>query len=143
MLYRLVYASSAIQKFDKEELVELLELSRTKNEALDVTGILLYRDGNFIQVLEGPRENVEKIYASITGDDRHRGLMLVVDEEVEERLFPNWSMGFEDLSNTEDVHKIDGYNAFFTNDKAALEKMREKPDRVWILLHSFQEVTSR
>lgn len=141
MLYRLVYASSAIQKFSEQELVELLEVSRKNNGPLDVTGILLYRDGNFIQVLEGLRENVETIYENISNDERHRGVMLVVKEDVEDRLFPNWSMGFEDLSNSTDARKLEGYNTFFDNDRAALERMRENPDRVWMLLNSFQEIT--
>jgi hypothetical protein len=67
--------------------------------------------------------------------------MMVVKEDVESRLFPNWSMGFEDLSNSTDARKLEGYNTFFDNDRAALEKMRENPDRVWVLLNSFQEIT--
>ena len=141
MLYRLVYASSASQKFSEQELVELLEVSRKNNKPFDVTGILLYRDGNFIQVLEGTRENVETIYGYINADERHKGVMLVVKEDVEDRLFPNWSMGFEDLSNSTDARKLEGYNTFFDNDRSALEKMRENPDRVWVLLNSFQEIT--
>ena len=81
---------------------------------------------------------MKDVYASIEQDPRHKGLMLVVDEDVEERLFPNWSMNFEDLTYSQDAKKIEGYNAFFGT-KEAMAKMREKPNVVWILLKTFQE----
>ena len=56
-VFQLVYASRAAQPFTDAELVELLTRSRQKNDRLDVTGMLLYHDGSFIQALEGNRES--------------------------------------------------------------------------------------
>ena len=52
-MFHLVYVSSAVRPFSKSELVELLNVTRDNNSRLGVTGMLLYRDGNFMQVLEG------------------------------------------------------------------------------------------
>ena len=65
-MFHLVYASSALQPFTKPELQALLEQARQKNAKLGVTGMLLYKDGNFMQVLEGEKETVRKL------GDNHR-----------------------------------------------------------------------
>lgn len=49
-MYQLVYLSSAVELFREEELKDLLATSRLNNEKLHVTGMLLYHEGNFIQV---------------------------------------------------------------------------------------------
>ena len=87
------------------ELVELLESIRPKNDDLGLTGMLLYSGGNVIQTLEGPEESVEKVFASIETDPRHTGITVLQREQIETRSFPEWSMGFRNLSERE-VHDI-------------------------------------
>lgn len=55
----LIYGSSSTDRFSEADLVPLLQQAREKNQRLNVTGMLLYRDGNFLQVLEGERETVD------------------------------------------------------------------------------------
>ena len=73
MVYYLVYISSATWLMSDEELAALLMECRTNNERLQVTGMLLYKEGNFIQVLEGEQETVEQLYIKIRADVRHTG----------------------------------------------------------------------
>jgi hypothetical protein len=110
-MLRLLYVSSARALFSKLELSALLERSRANNESAQITGILLYKDGNFMQVLEGDEPAVTALYHRIGRDPRHFGAKILLREQVTERLFPDWSMGFRDLSDPE-IHALPGYNEF-------------------------------
>lgn len=94
----LVYVSSATQLFSDDDLKALLEQSRNKNTRLGLTGLLLHKDGNFMQVLEGEEEAVLQIYATIQGDLRHHGILELTRQQIQEREFASWSMGFKNLN---------------------------------------------
>ena len=108
MIYSLAYESQASVPFAEPDLLELLRLSRAKNTRLGVTGILLYRQGTFLQVLEGPRAQVDGLYATISGDARHHAVDTVLVEDREERRFPDWTMGFADVDGH--LGDVDGFN---------------------------------
>ncbi|SEP63867.1 BLUF domain-containing protein [Microlunatus flavus] len=97
MLFSLVYTSRATSPMTRDALVELLQSSRAHNSAARLTGLLLYRDGTFVQLLEGQRARVEALYASIQEDPRHHHVTTVSTGDQLERQFPGWSMGFNDL----------------------------------------------
>jgi hypothetical protein len=107
----LCYVSSAIKKFTQNELVELLTNAREKNARLGVTGMLLYDDGNFMQVLEGARETVKTLYDTITNDRRHHGNIVIDEDELAERQFSEWSMGFSNLTDPA-VKAMPGFSEF-------------------------------
>ena len=109
----LTYVSSAAGRLEPAQLAAMLGDIRPKNEALGLTGMLLYSDGNIIQTLEGPDEAVEATFRSIEADPRHRGILVLLREPVEERAFPDWSMGFREVAGTE-VGSLPGYSAFLS-----------------------------
>lgn len=106
-----VYASSATHLFEAEELRQLMQTSRRNNAALSVSGMLLYKDGNILQVLEGREESVRALAAKIHGDPRHHGVITLVEGFENEYQFPDWSMGFRDLHGAE-AKGTPGYSAF-------------------------------
>ena len=110
-MFFLVYVSSALKPFSKEDLVTLLEKSRKNNSSLGVSGMLLYKDGNFLQVLEGEEEHVKTLYAKIAKDPRHKGVLTILQGPSTDRDFPDWSMGFRDLASPE-VSEIPGFSHF-------------------------------
>lgn len=110
-MYQIVYVSSATVPFPTADLLALLDKSRTNNARAGVTGMLLYRDGNFMQVLEGEEAAVRATYDRIEADPRHRGSLVLLRGQVPGRQFPDWSMGFRDL-NSEEVRATPGYNEF-------------------------------
>lgn len=110
-MLQLVYVSSATELFSYSELVDLLAKSREKNARLGITGMLLYRDGNFVQVLEGEPAAVDSLYATIARDPRHTGAIVLLRQEKAAREFPEWSMGFRDL-NSPEVRSLPGYSEF-------------------------------
>ena len=92
---QMIYVSAASWKLGQEDVDEILRAARRNNPAHGVTGMLLYIDLGFFQILEGPPDGVETVYAKILADKRHTAQRILVDEEVGERLFAQWSMGFD------------------------------------------------
>ena len=96
-LFTMTYSSTAAEPFDDDDLAELLEESRVSNVAADLSGLLLYRQGRFLQVLEGPEPVVRDAIDRIGRDPRHRDMRVLVEESIDERRFADWTMGYEPL----------------------------------------------
>ena len=131
-----VYISSARRKFSEADLVALLEQSREKNAGLDITGMLLYQDGNIMQVLEGPDAAVRQLMKTIEADDRHHDVLQLSAWQYEERQFPDWTMGFKNL-NDPAVRELPGYSEFL-NESLCSETFRAEPGRARRLLEMFR-----
>jgi hypothetical protein len=112
-VYHLVYVSSAVNLFSDDELYELLKVSRRNNAQCEVTGMLLYVDGNFIQLLEGEKSNVLQIYGRVANDPRHRGVITLLQGDIEKRDFEEWSMGFHKIAKEAGAW-LPGYNDFLS-----------------------------
>jgi hypothetical protein len=93
MLVRLMYASRAVPAVDAEELHALLRQCRTNNPKHGVTGVLCFADRIFLQVLEGSRSAVNRLYQRIANDARHQEVELLSYQEIDERRFSGWAMG--------------------------------------------------
>ena len=93
-LIAVAYVSSAVRRFTPAELDALLLDARDFNTDVGVSGALLHQDGSFFQYLEGPEDGVGQVYARIKKSRRHRGLIELVCEPVQQRYFSTWSMGF-------------------------------------------------
>ena len=114
-MIRLTYASSAVTEFEPEELLLLLKNCKRNNSARNITGILLYTNRTFFQVLEGDETSVDQLYATIKKDPRHQNCTVLERQEITERAFPYWSMGFENI-NPKELHKMEGLQDFFEKD---------------------------
>lgn len=104
----LVYVSTAKKMMEDADLLELLTQSRERNLKHNITGVLLYSEGTFMQVLEGERDDVYKIYGSIEQDLRHRNIIKLITGPADQRVFPNWSMAFASV-NADTLEVIEGY----------------------------------
>jgi hypothetical protein len=94
MLYQLIYSSRAAQPMTAAELEEILVDARDGNVKHDITGALVYVDGVFIQILEGDRDDVNRLLANIADDPRHRSLKVFYEAAVEQRAFASWRMAY-------------------------------------------------
>ncbi|GAB4398322.1 MAG: BLUF domain-containing protein [Rhodoferax sp.] len=92
MLVRLVYASRALDS-SPQAIESILQQSRSHNLQLGITGVLCYGGGVFLQALEGGRTAVSELYGHIQRDPRHKDVMLLHYEEIDERRFVGWTMG--------------------------------------------------
>ena len=136
-MFFLIYVSSAVKPFTQSELAELLRTCHQNNSARGISGMLLYKDGNFMQLLEGEEEAVRRLYEKIAGDPRHRGELVLLQGAQAERQFPAWSMGFRDVSAA-GAAGSPGYNEFF-NTEFTGEEFSAHPTRAQKLLLSFKK----
>ena len=97
MLVRLLYASRAVNP-DSQAIEEILAKSREGNPGSGITGILCYGGGIFLQAIEGGRNAVNELYGHIQRDARHKDVILLHYEEIEERRFGSWTMGQVNMS---------------------------------------------
>jgi len=109
-LKQLIYTSIpnvAIQTLLTPEFVRQIQ---AKNRRLEITGTLVSRSGKVMQIIEGPADSVNRLFASILRDPKHREVVLVLERIVPEREFPNWAM------TTFDVDKQPFENIFEPGD---------------------------
>ena len=103
-LWRLVYISESVRLMPNDDLVELVEHSRQKNEEIGVSGLLLHSGGHFIQVLEGEQLLVSSLFHKISRDPRHFEVRQLLSHGIDRRLFGDWGMK---LAQTDGVLPMD------------------------------------
>lgn len=97
-LLSIVYSSIATVPFSEVDLALLLSVSRANNDAAGITGLLLHRDGQFMQALEGPVTAVRRALRTIGDDRRHQEIWTLDEEYITERRFSSWAMGYRPLT---------------------------------------------
>lgn len=106
---RVIYSSQAAYDVAPGDLVKLLEVARYNNERLGVSGMLLYCNNSFLQVLEGDPKALTRLIGIISQDPRHSNFRILLDEEIPGKLFPDWTMGFENVSEDELAKHLEGF----------------------------------
>ena len=137
----IVYSSTAERSFDDVDLAQLLAQSRATNTAHGLTGLLVHRQGRFLQLIEGEEADVRERMAAILADDRHGRIAILMEERIAERQFPDWTMGMAKY-DARVAERIPGYRDTFDDlegerpDDAIRPALRE-------LIRWFQEDTGR
>lgn len=98
MLVQLLYASRAVTPVPPDALVTILRQSKANNPRHGVTGVLCCSDDMYLQVLEGGRSAVNRLYNRIVADPRHTDVELLAYQQIGERRFAGWSMGQVNVS---------------------------------------------
>lgn len=111
-LTQLIYVSSASVELSDAQLDDILASAVRHNKDNEITGLLLYAHGSFMQVLEGDRARVEETYTRILHDLRHRSSMVLHKEPIDAREFPDWSMAIRHLG-PRDAEAHPGYAPYF------------------------------
>lgn len=121
-LHQLVYMSQITT--DESVLNSIHSHAVRNNTALTVTGMLLFAQGRFLQVLEGERKDVHHTYEKIRDDSRHDHVTLLADKPIQERSFSHWNMGFKLLQESE-AAKNPRFQSYLTQD---LQLCQKDPD---------------
>lgn len=95
-LHEIVYVSLACEDLTPAQLDKLLTNCRASNDRSGVTGVLVYRQREFLQLLEGEADHVLALYQRIEDDQRHQQVYKLWDGPITERSFASWSMAFVD-----------------------------------------------
>lgn len=104
MLYEILYSSISVVKFDAQAIKDLLRQCFDNNEKNGITGCMIYKKREFIQVVEGEKEQVLQLFEKIKKDTRHTKIKIIWEGETAKRSFDKWLMGFynfDELNKTE------------------------------------------
>lgn len=103
-MQRLIYISTVRDRLKPAELDGILLASRRNNAIVGVTGLLVAGGQRFLQALEGPGDAVQSVFQRIERDSRHFAIVTLSKKPIQDRTFPNWSMGFQRGAADADDH---------------------------------------
>lgn len=132
MLLSLVYMSAADEPFDQPRLDALLEHARARNAASGLSGLLVYKDGRFMQLLEGPEAAVLETYQRITEDPRHTDVGLLVEERIHTPRFGEWTMAFD---RDHETALPDGFDTFLSDGDRSADTSKARALLRWFRTH--------
>lgn len=126
-LIHLIYVSSSKELIEEDELLKLLKSFRANNKIHNITGVLLYNDGNIMQLMEGSERDILQLFENIQSDRRHTGIIQMVREEISCRDFTKWSMSYQNLTGI----NVEGFSDFmsfgpFSNESNSLVSRAKK-----------------
>ncbi|RIJ13906.1 BLUF domain-containing protein [Henriciella mobilis] len=98
-MYRLAYVSTSHTHLSAEDMQDVLESAIRNNKKAGVSGTLLFNGMNFLQILEGPEEEVERIYTRICEDSRHNHVVTIFRESGARRCFEKSPMTLNTVSS--------------------------------------------
>ncbi|MEQ8194911.1 MAG: BLUF domain-containing protein [Rhodospirillales bacterium] len=128
-----IYISAATRKFTANELQDLLKLARSHNHVHGISGMLVYYGGSFLQIIEGPDDEVEALIRKIKQDPRHTKFKLLFKDTIEEKEFEDWSMGFVDT--TRNAKSLPGF-VDYTSELQGLTIDKTRARKVLSMFHS-------
>lgn len=136
-VHRILYVCATRKPFSREELSALLAKSRINNERDGITGLLLYKNGLFTQLLEGPADAVRRCFERISRDPRHDGCTVLDEDDAGERTFPDWRMGYRNLSDPA-VTGMPGFSDFMNPGATGGNTAPGTSKHYWQLLDFFR-----
>lgn len=107
MLYTLCYVSSCKNNLTVKDLEHLFRVNKRNNTEHNVSGILIYNNGNFLQILEGDEDLVQTLFKKIRNDARHSNLITLINNPLDDRIFTDFDSGFihfEDPKKRKELH---------------------------------------
>lgn len=105
-MIQLVYLSSTRWLLSADDVAKILESSLRNNARDNITGILIYRAGSVMQLLEGDDHLVRQLFEVIKRDERHHRITLLYDLPITERDFAGWSMAYRNLEVEADLPMV-------------------------------------
>ena len=101
MLAQLIYVSDRSETCTDQDVGKIMVSCKKNNPALGITGVLLYSEKKFIQMIEGEGDLVTELYAKIKKDTRHRNAMMIAYGPIPDRAFPSFHMGLRKIAGSE------------------------------------------
>jgi hypothetical protein len=139
-VFYLIYVSHAAEGLKSSDLQDILDKSRQWNSNVGITGLLLYKNTRFMQLIEGQEDVVRGLYQKILQDPRHRDLIVLQEDTEPERQFLGWSMAFRHL-NASGEALPSAYNRESGEIEFADDALERHSSRATQLLHLFKEYT--
>jgi hypothetical protein len=109
MLSTVCYISSASKSLENLNLKHLYNTSKINNAQQHITGILIYQNGNFLQILEGENKNINKLYRLIKRDNRHTNILQIINKSILAPIFEDYQTGFSIVDNSKKIERLKTY----------------------------------
>jgi len=97
-IFQTIYVSAASDQLKQTDLPGILANARDRNAKLGISGLLIFHENTFVQVLEGPKTEVELLLKKIAVDPRHQNMKILLQKEIQEKEFEKWAMGYVNSS---------------------------------------------
>lgn len=131
-IHQLVYESRPTDALTKEQFRDILNKSQYKNIRLNLSGLLIFHAGKFLQLLEGGKKEVDELFEAIRHDPRHTDIKVVLESDCQFRSMPSWVMG---LSTDNNVAEIIGSMDYYISPevtKQICESMEGEVGRIFL-----------
>ena len=128
-MIRLAYISKQTVPLSTDEIKRILQQSIRNNASKSITGMLLFYNGTFLQILEGNEKSIKDLYEALELDSRHKDLAVVYKKEIDDPSFTSWSMGFvdvEEILNKGDKDFVHLFNEAFNKNAENTEIVKDK-----------------
>lgn len=94
ILMSMTYASRANPNVSAKDFNEILKQAQVNNAANGITGMLIFNKDYFLQTVEGPRGQINRLLYSLIADERHHDLQIIETRELTHRVWAKWSMNY-------------------------------------------------
>ncbi|NER18311.1 BLUF domain-containing protein [Spongiivirga citrea] len=115
MIHSLCYFSTADSSLGTNDFEELFEYVVTKNTSQEITGVLVYGQGNFMQIMEGPKKKIISIFNRIKEDNRHHNVIKVIEKDYPDRIFGKYDYGFKVVKDLTSLKELKNYITLLNN----------------------------
>lgn len=119
-MYFLIYSSMASPEIEESDLKDIIVSAEKNNHGNEITGMLIFHDGRFFQMLEGSKEKVQAVFEKIQADPRHSAIIKLFEGETSKRHFPDWKMALK-VVNADEFEKIKAYETIEEGNKFLTE----------------------
>ncbi|MGC6432298.1 MAG: BLUF domain-containing protein [Jejuia sp.] len=115
MLKTICYISNSTESDSIENIKKMYSKAKTNNAQNNISGILIYHKGNYLQVLEGTHKDVDETYNRISKDHRHKNLIKVINTDTEYRIFEEYNFGFTIVRDSSEFKELKAYLNWLKN----------------------------
>jgi len=127
-MYELLYISVSPKELSESELMDILNVAQLKNKSIGITGMLVYHNREIMQILEGEEAVVKELFQSIYMDNRHTGIDVFYQGNIENRSFGEWSMAFIQFDEENINTLTDGFEVL-DKSKSPMSLVKNNPNR--------------
>ncbi|MDT0691015.1 BLUF domain-containing protein [Salegentibacter sp. F188] len=121
MRFAISYVSTVNPKLSKIEIQEALDFSKNWNNDHNITGILLYSQGNFFQVLEGEEQLLKSLFSRIKADERHKDVITLFKREIPNVKFDGYEADFISVDERHNFSQMESYLSHVDNLNPAIQ----------------------
>jgi len=109
MIKTICYVSALELNVSAPNLKEMFSNIKNKNISTNISGVLLYKNENFLQIIEGEEKTVNALFSKIKKDNRHSHIITLIDFPIPQRLFKEYKTSFSIVKSSNEFNALFEY----------------------------------